>query len=58
MVELRSCTRGSLGQRSEKNSSLKEWLGTGIVCLGRWCLNHPWKCFKKAWTWLSVPGFR
>uniref|UniRef100_A0A8C0V7Q9 RING-type E3 ubiquitin transferase n=1 Tax=Cyanistes caeruleus TaxID=156563 RepID=A0A8C0V7Q9_CYACU len=39
----------------EKNSSLKESLGSGMVCLGRWWSHHPWRCLKD-WTCTQCHG--
>jgi len=37
----------------KKNSSQKEWSGTGTGCPGRWWSHHPWRCLRtvEMWHW-------
>ena len=42
---LKLCKGGS-GWTLGKISSPKEWLDTGMGCLGRWWSHHPWRCSR------------
>jgi len=46
-----SCARGGSDWILWKISSLKEWLGAGMGCPGRWLSHCYWRCLRNVWMW-------
>lgn len=47
LIYITTVNRSTLGWILGKNSSWKEWLGTGACCPGGWWGHHPWRCSRK-----------